>query len=133
MAPKAGRRRGLLFALLGLALLPHWSCAGFNLSHRRTDVAPPLAALPELEPGKADLALCLERLGAPAFVQRSNGENQTVLTWTWDDQDAWGFFVSIPTGTRYNPSFNWSDIENQPQYVRLFFDRNWILVKVAQG
>lgn len=133
MGPKTGHRGALLFAWIGLTLLPHWSCAGFNLSHRRTDVPPALAALPDLETGKADLAQCLERLGAPAFVQRSQEENQTILTWTWDEQDAWGFFVSIPTGTRYNPSFNWSDIENQPQYVRLFFDRDWTLVKIAQG
>ncbi|MDA0668059.1 MAG: hypothetical protein O3A95_10730 [Planctomycetota bacterium] len=116
-----------------MVLLPHWGCAGFNRTYRRTDVPPALADLPDLETGKADLAFCLERLGAPAFVQRIHGEDQTVLTWTWDVQDAWGLFLSIPTGTKYSPSFNWSDIENQPQFVRLFFDRNWTLVKVAQG
>ncbi|PCJ53191.1 MAG: hypothetical protein COA70_09685 [Planctomycetota bacterium] len=119
--------------LLSLAGLISWSCAGYNSTHRRVDVAPPLAALSELKPGRADLALCLDRLGPPATVRRSEDEKQVVLTWTWDEQEAWGFYISIPTGIQQNASFNWSDIENQPEYVRLFFDRDWTLVKVAQG
>lgn len=119
--------------MLGLVLLPQWSCAGFSMAHRRLDTAPDLEALPGLETGKADLAFCLNQLGAPAFVERSEAGRLVVLTWTWDEQDAMGFFFSIPTGTNYSPSFNWSDIANQPQFVRLFFDPDWTLVKVAQG
>jgi len=119
--------------MLSLAVLPLLSCAGFNATHRTVDTAPPLSALSALKPGSADLALCLDRLGPPASVRKSEDESQVVLTWTWQEQDAWGFYVSIPTGVKYNPSFNWLDIDNKPEYLRLFFDQAWTLVKVAQG
>lgn len=119
--------------MLALLLLPCLSCAGFNRTHRRVDTAPPLTELKALSKEHADLTRCLDRLGPPTLVERSQDEKQFVLTWTWDEQDAWGFFFSIPTGTNFSPSLNWTDAENQPQFVRLFFDSNWTLVDIAQG
>ena len=133
MDPKSGRLGGRWLAMLSLVTLLPLSCAGFRSMHRTIDVAPPLSALSELQPGRADLALCLDRLGPPATVRRSEGKKQIVLTWTWNEEDTWDFNISIPTGTQYSPSFYWSDLENQPNFVRLFFDNEWTLVKVAQG
>jgi len=133
VARNSGLRERLLAATLALALFSLWSCAGFNRTHRRVDSAPPLHELEALAEDHADLTLCLDRLGPPTSVERSQDETEMVLTWTWDEQDAWGFFISVPSGTHFSPSLNWADVANQPQFVRLFFDSNWTLVDIAQG
>ncbi|MGB0953199.1 MAG: hypothetical protein ACPG31_08225 [Planctomycetota bacterium] len=118
-------------ALLALTLTS-LSCAGLSFQNQRTHLEPPARVVQAIRPGEVDLQFCLVELGAPTSVQRSEDGSQHVLTWAWHEQGGWGFFVSAPVGDT-SASFNWSDQENQPNFLRLFFDRDWMLIDVAQG
>jgi len=108
------------------------SCASINFANARIDTAPASQAVEAAVPGSSDLTSCLERLGAPTSVSKSDDGQQFVLTWNWLEQSDWGFSVSIPVGDQ-SGSFNWKDSESDTQFVRLFFDQNWQLVDKAEG
>lgn len=118
-------------AVLALTL-SSFSCAGLSFQNQRTNLEPPARVVQAIRPGEVDLHFCLAQLGAPTFVERSEDGGQHVLTWAWNEQGGWGFFLSAPVGDT-SASFNWSDQQNQPNFLRLFFDRSWQLVDVAQG
>lgn len=109
-----------------------FSCAGLNFQSQRHDLEPPARVVQAIRPGQVDLEFCLAELGAPTLVERSEDGHRHVLTWAWQEQEGWGFFLSAPVGDS-SVSFNWADLENQPNFLRLFFDRDWQLVDVAQG
>ncbi|MDP7062328.1 MAG: hypothetical protein QF489_05270 [Planctomycetota bacterium] len=106
------------------------SCASVNFANKRFNTAPDRHAVEAVVPGSSNLTKCLEQLGAPTSVARSDDGQQYVLTWSWLDQFDWGFSVSVPVGDQ-SASFNWKDSEADTQYVRLFFDRNWQLIDKA--
>lgn len=118
-------------ALLVLAL-PTFGCAGLSFQNQRNELEPPARVVQAIRPGEVDLHFCLEQLGAPTLVSRSEDGSQHVLTWAWEEQGGWGFFLSAPVGDS-SVSFNWADEEQQPNYLRLFFDQDWRLVDLAQG
>jgi len=108
------------------------SCASVNFNHSRFETPPPRAAISQAVPGDSDLEHCLLLMGAPTSVEPAEDGQSFVLTWDWLEISDWGFNVSIPIGDR-SASFNWQDSDQQPQYVRLFFDRDWMLVGKAEG
>jgi hypothetical protein len=108
------------------------ACAGVSFQQERVGIPVPNRAVTDIRPGSSDLHQCLQRLGAPTEVGRSSDGRKVVLTWTWQEHFTWGFFLTLPLGD-FSPSMNWADASQQPHYVRLFFDRDWRLVDMAQG
>lgn len=108
------------------------ACAGVSFQQERSGMPIPDRVVTDIRAGQVDLQHCLQHLGAPTQVERSTDGKRVVLTWAWQEQSTWGFFLSLPLGD-YSPSMNWADQSQQPHYVRLFFDRDWLLVDVAQG
>lgn len=116
-----------------LLALTSFSCAGLSFQNQRQELEPPARVVQAMRPGEVDLAFCLAELGAPTMVERSEDGGQHVLTWAWQEQGGWGFFLSAPVGDSASASFNWADEQHQPHFLRLFFDGNWKLIDVAQG
>lgn len=132
MVPDSRSRRIPLAPLIALLLLPGLGCAGVSFHHERIGMEPPTRVVQSIRPGQIDLHTCLAKLGAPTQVERSEDGERFVLTWSWEEQEDWGFFLALPLGDA-SPSLNWADEARQPHYVRLFFDRNWQLVDMALG
>ena len=71
-----------------------------------------------LQVGTTDLQSCLDTMGAPMMVRKDEQGDGMELLWLWEETSAWGFFISIPTGSDYSPSLNWADRERHPQFLR---------------
>jgi hypothetical protein len=108
------------------------SCASINFNDVRVDRPPREGAAELAIPGQVGLHDCLALLGAPTRVERAEGNERYVLTWEWLQRDDWSFSLSVPFGDQ-SASFSWRDQDFQPQFVRLFFDRDWRLVDKAEG
>jgi len=119
---------------LGVAvlLLSTLSCASINFTNRRINAPLEKRLVAQAVVGESDLAACLSVLGAPTSVAPSENGERFILTWKWLEQSDWGFNLSLPLGDQ-NASFNWTDSESNPQFVRLFFDRDWALIEKAEG
>lgn len=83
-------RSALLGGLL-LAFAP--SCLSVNYVRFSVGEPVPDEALATLEPGRADLAACLARLGAPDLVWPSD-RGALQLAWAWLDAAEWGASLS---------------------------------------
>lgn len=118
-------RRLLLPALLAASAA---GCVTFNLSEQRLFQPPPPAGVAALRPGD-ELAAVLGRLGAPSEVAE-DGDGM-ILSWLWDQTDASGFNVRVPTGNSRSVSFNWQGRDHTAQRLRLRFDAGWRLVQVV--
>lgn len=120
------RRSRLLPALAAALLTP--GCVSFNLSEQRLFQPPPADEVAALRPGD-ELAAVLDRLGAPSEVAE-DGDGM-ILSWLWDQTDASGFNVRVPTGNSRSVSFNWLGRDHTAQRLRLRFDAGWRLVQVV--
>ena len=94
--------------------------------------APPPAALAELEPGRATLAECLDRLGAPLFVWEYKGDG-AALAWGWSVLDDRYISIGLPIQDNYTASFSYDESDVDLPGVVLFFDREWKLEMVKEG
>jgi len=114
-----------------LCLLP--ACAGISYEHRSVEKPPAERAMAMLTVGTTDLQTCLDTMGAPMMVRKDEQGDGMELLWLWEETSAWGFFITIPTGTDFSPSLNWADREQQPQFLRLFFSGDGKLLRLSRG
>ena len=116
-------------ALLLVAIAPA-AC----LSYERTRVDEPLAAqeLAQLVDGRSTLGECLAALGAPTAVMEYRGDGMA-LVWSWQDEDEWGFELSVPVTDQANVNFNLDlGAADRPGAV-LWFGPDLVLERWRQG
>ncbi len=89
------------------------------------------AVLLELREGKADLAQCLRRLGAPVHVHELP-DGGMALAWAWLDSLGWGIQVSVAL-RGVNLSADYDAERRDFEGAVLFFDGEQRLVKVERG
>jgi hypothetical protein len=108
------------------------SCVTFsferNLAHTPLDDA----ALDALQPGRASLEQCLERLGAPLYVWEYKG-NGVALAYGWQKQKRWNVSVSVPLVRGYSASGSYTDDASKLRGAVLFFDDDLELELVRRG
>ena len=85
----------------------------------------------DLREGKADLALCLRRLGAPSHVHELP-DGGMALAWAWIDSLSWGIQISVAL-RGVNLSADYDAERRDFEGAVLFFDREQRLVKVERG
>lgn len=112
-------RPSLRAALLLTAVLP--GCVSFQVGRGRLDQPPSEGAVEQLVPGQSTLAQCLEVLGAPTTVERTETGEQMTLAWTWNKTASWGIGVSVPVKNA-NAQFNYDDADEELPRLQLRFD-----------
>jgi len=81
--------------------------------------------------GDADLAACLETLGAPLKVwQVGDGY---ALSWAWYDAEELSYRLQIPMTQTFNASLDYSTIDRETQGLLLLFDTSDQLVMMKEG
>lgn len=130
-APPPPSWRGRALALSLLMCMP--ACAGISYEHRTLEQPPLERSLAMLDVGRSDLQTCLDLLGAPNQVRQDEQSEGFELRWEWDETSAWGFFITIPTGTDFSPSVNWENREAQTDFLRLFFSADGRLQRLSRG
>ena len=90
-------------------------------------------AVAKLSVGESNLNDCLKMLGAPTFVEQSDGGDQFVLSYKWLRTSGWGAGMSVPISGIGNTSVNYSNSAATPAFVKLIFDKEWQLIEVMQG
>ncbi len=132
----SGLSRQRIRALAAAAFLPLWiagGCLQVTWVRLRFEEAPAPAALAALEAGGADLAECLERLGAPVDVW-ALGDGRTALAWAFDDTWSWNVSLSAAV-ERSAPSASlrfgesWADVES----VVVLVDEAGRVLEVRRG
>lgn len=119
-------------ALLALACGGLASCIGF--SWQRTVVHRPIApeSLADLPRSGVPLAECLERLGAPTYVQEHRVHG-LVLAWSWVHDRNLGASVSVPLSRWQNASFSYTNIRSKERGYVLWFDEELVLEDWREG
>jgi len=119
----------------GLVLRLATGCISLTYERERKYERLPESALAALAPGKAELGLCLERLGAPlwAWEDSFGGKSSAALAWGWLDQADWSVTLFVPVTDQSSLSFTWRDIDARMRGVVLFFDADWRLVGMREG
>lgn len=117
----------LLVAALGLL----GGCVSVNFD--RTRGLEPVSAdvLLDLRESRADLTMCLRRLGAPSHVHELPDDGMA-LAWAWIDSLGWGIQVSVSL-RGVNLSADYDAERRDFEGAVLFFDREQRLVKVERG
>ena len=118
--------------LLGVLLVAVLAgCVSFNWSRDR--MFRPLApgALDGLEPGRTELATCLERLGAPLYVWEYKRDG-AALAWGAADEDSKRIGITVPV-QRARPSFSYGDVDAELRGAVLLFGDDFVLEEVREG
>ena len=121
------RRTAVLIAL-GLALT---GCVSVEWRRDTTDRRIERHEWRELVPGRDDLAICLERLGAPRHVREL--PDGAALVWGWLESETRGLGVSAPVSDAFSVSLDLEDADRDLEGLVLFFDRDWVLRIARRG
>lgn len=114
-----------------LVLLATASCITVSFDRRRGFEPLDGKALGELRAGRADLAQCLAKLGAPNLVYQQP-DGRIAMAWASLDQFGWGMDVSVSlrgVSASGELEIDKRDIEG----AVLFFDRELRLVSLERG
>lgn len=125
-------------APLGKYLIGALVCLGssscLRLQWTRMEFCAPVDtdALPELVEGVSDLHACLGQFGAPLYVWQI-GDEEYALAYGWDEDQGWGFNVSVPVGQEVSASFDFDDLDRRLHGVVLTFDGDHRLLRKRRG
>lgn len=125
--PRPARAAALLLAA---ALAP--GCV--QLSYRRTlqHREVPAEVSSDLAVREADLAECLDALGAPLFVWEQP-EGWMALAYGWEDTRHGGVNLSVPISRFFSASVDYNEVDSELKGVVLVFDDERRLVRVRRG
>ena len=125
--------RGVLAKLLLLTSVCLPGCLSVNWSRGNRNEPISDESLAMLNPGEADLTLCLTTLGAPTVVWEYQGDGMA-LAYAWIDSDSWGLSASYSV-SRYAPSaaFSFDSRDDQRMGVVLMFDADLTLNTLKRG
>ncbi len=115
--------------VLGAVVLCSSSCVSGELASLRRDSRP--VELDSIPAGQADLALCLESLGAPHAVREH--VDGAVLAWGWADERSFGVAVTVPLSHSQHANVSFAHRLEGLQGAVLFFDHDWQLTEVREG
>ncbi|MCH2105810.1 MAG: hypothetical protein MK291_04135 [Planctomycetes bacterium] len=123
-----GPRRGV--GLFVAALLSA-SCVSVVWEREAWHRPPSAEAVESLSEGRADLAACLEALGAPMKVwQVGDG---VALSWAWYESKELSYRLQVPMTQTFNASFDYATVDRETLGLLLVFDSSDRLVMKREG
>lgn len=120
-----------LAGILALSLLSP-SCLRVAWSRGRAQRPIPAEEHADLAAGSSDLAVCLQRFGAPLFVWEERLDD-TVLAWGWNESFGWGVNVSIPLAQQFSATLDFEDDNLDLPGLVLVFDMERNLIEKRVG
>ncbi|MBZ0150771.1 MAG: hypothetical protein K8J09_04495 [Planctomycetes bacterium] len=126
-------KRALVLAALALP-----ACVSGSLTRQSRGEPVDQAGLEALRPGQDDLAVCLQRLGAPERVveygRTADGDAGMVLVWLHGDTARFGLQVSTPSiENDLSASFAYDDAEQAQPACALWFTPELVLERWRCG
>lgn len=118
-------------AALLLALPLAGGCLSATWETIDTGSRPVPGTISVLRPGEADLAQCLDTLGAPILVQEHVGG--IAIAYGWTRERAWSLSVDVPLAKELSASARYSDLTTGLEGILLLFDERDRLTTIRQG